>query len=495
MTKNQSKQQAFSVNRHFRKAPLAAAIAATLAGVPAFAQVGALEEVIVTAQKRTQNLQDVPISVQVLGGQQLQELNLNNFEDYIKFLPNVSYVHGRPGQARIYMRGVSSGSDGLHSGSLPSVGVYLDEQPVTTIGLVMDLHIYDIERIEALGGPQGTLFGASSQAGTLRIITNKPVIGEYEAAFGAGVDSVEHGDIGYNLEGFVNLPISDRAAIRLVGWHKEAAGYIDNVAGTIILPGNPTFVKENSSVVENDFNTATTTGMRALLKVELNENWTVTPGIMVQQQDTTGIWHHDPEDVGDLKVKRFKPEYYDSEWYQASLTLDGKLGNLDLVYAGAYMDSDSYTQGDYIGYGQYLQNVAFATNGSCYHHASNSTRDNFICTDPTSFTTRDEEFSKQSHELRLQSSKDSRLRWTAGLFYQRQEHNFDLRWNVPGLDPRGSDFYPVRPTGSVVENDLVIEQTDQDRIDRDKAIFGELEYDITEQLTVIGGYRRVDYEN
>ena len=127
-----------------------------------------------TAQKRTENLQKVPISMQVLGEEKLDELNVTDFEDYVKFLPSVSYQTFGPGFAQIYMRGVASGGDGNHSGSLPSVGVYLDEQPVTTIQGPLDMHIYDIARVEALSGPQGTLYGASSQAGALRIITNKP---------------------------------------------------------------------------------------------------------------------------------------------------------------------------------------------------------------------------------------------------------------------------------------------------------------------------------
>ncbi|MEX1266741.1 MAG: TonB-dependent receptor plug domain-containing protein, partial [Woeseia sp.] len=127
-----------------------------------------LEEITVTAQKRTENLQDVPVSVQVLGNQQLEDLNLDNFGSYIEFLPTVSFQAERPGVAQIYMRGISSGGDGVHSGSMPSVGVYLDEQPITTINHILDLHMYDISRIETLAGPQGTFFGASSQAGTLR---------------------------------------------------------------------------------------------------------------------------------------------------------------------------------------------------------------------------------------------------------------------------------------------------------------------------------------
>ncbi len=147
--------------------PLAAAIIAAITSVsPALAQEVMLEEVVVTAQKRTQSLQDVPISIQVLGNQQLEDLNVQGFGDYIAFLPTVSFQSSRPGVSQVYMRGIASGGDGNHSGSMPSVGVYLDEQPVTTISHVLDMHIYDIARIESLAGPQGTFFGASSQAGT-----------------------------------------------------------------------------------------------------------------------------------------------------------------------------------------------------------------------------------------------------------------------------------------------------------------------------------------
>ncbi len=333
---------------------------------------------------------------------------------------------------------------------MPSVGVYLDEQPITTINTILDVHAYDFERVEALAGPQGTFFGASSQSGTLRLITNKPVIGKFEASADVSVNSVEHGDIGYSMErDSSNLPVSDNAAVRLVGWHKETAGYIDNVPGTITMPGNPQFDHENSALVEKDFNTSTTSGMRALLKVDLNDNWTVTPGFMYQQQDAEGVWQHDPEDAGDLKVIRFRPDFYDDEWYPVALTVDGDIGKLNLVYAGAYMDRTFDRYEDYIGYGQYLQNFYDYYYGSCYHHASTSTASNYVCTDPDQYATRLNDYKRQSHELRLQSAADSRLRWTAGLFYQRQQHDFDLRWNVPGMDPLGSDFFPVRPPSPV----------------------------------------------
>src|ERR1700736_2223294 len=216
-----------------RHVPLASAISAILAGVPvAHAQqaqaTGGLEEVIVTAQKVSENLQSVPISIQVLNNEKLEQLHIVSMDDYVKYMPPVSYVrsqgqggNGGPGESHVYMRGIVSGGDGNHSGSQPSVGTYLDEQPVTTIDGTVDVHIYDIERIEVLAGPTGTLYGASSQAGTIRIITNKPDPSKFAASYDLSINSVAHGGVGYTAEGFVNLPLSPIAAIRLVAWDEH----------------------------------------------------------------------------------------------------------------------------------------------------------------------------------------------------------------------------------------------------------------------------------
>src|SRR6188768_3121298 len=199
---------------------LAAAVAATLQ--PTWAaetnNEGVLESVIVTAQKRTENLQEVPLSIQAIGTERLEELHIKGFEDYVRYLPTVSYQTFGPGFAQVYMRGVASGGDGNHSGSLPSVGVYLDEQPITTIGGTLDVHVYDVARIESLAGPQGTLYGASSQAGTIRIITNKPDLNDFSGRIDGEVNTVEHGGQGGKLEGYINLPLAETMALRVVGW-------------------------------------------------------------------------------------------------------------------------------------------------------------------------------------------------------------------------------------------------------------------------------------
>src|SRR5687768_5667593 len=177
-------------------------------------------EIVITASKREENLQDVPIAVTVLGTRKLDQLNISNFEEYTKQLPSVSFQTAQPGFTTVYMRGVATGGDGNHSGSLPSVGTYLDEQPVTTIGGTLDVHIYDIARIESLAGPQGTLYGASSQAGTIRIITNKPELGVTSGRMDAELNHTAHGEMGGSLEGMVNLPVTDRIAFRAVAFYQ-----------------------------------------------------------------------------------------------------------------------------------------------------------------------------------------------------------------------------------------------------------------------------------
>src|SRR5580700_5546833 len=240
-------QQPAQRHRHplLRRLPLAASISAILAGAsPAVhaageAEANTLEEVVVTAQKRTENLQDVPISIEVLDNTKLEQLHVMDLDDYVKYSPSIAYSraegqggNGQPGTSHIYMRGVVSGANENHSGSQPSVGVYLDEQPVTTIDGTPDIHLYDIQRIEVLEGPQGTLYGASSEAGTVRILTNKPDPTGFSASYDGQLNQVAHGHMGTKFDAYVNIPLSSTVAVRLVGFYEKDGGYISNVRGT-----------------------------------------------------------------------------------------------------------------------------------------------------------------------------------------------------------------------------------------------------------------------
>jgi len=456
---------------------LAASVPALLAGMSAYAQTtsGGLEEIVVTAQKRTEDLQSVPLSIQAFSTQRLQELNVQRFDDYVRFLPSVSYQTAGPGFAQVYMRGVASGGDGNHSGSLPSVGIYLDEQPITTIQGALDVHLYDIQRVEALAGPQGTLYGASSQAGTLRIITNKPDASAFDASYGLEVNSVDGGDFGYLAEGMVNLPINDRSAVRLVGWHRHDAGYIDNVYRERTYPTSGITVN-NADFTEQNYNEAFTTGARAALKLDLTDNWTITPQLMTQKQEANGSWAYDTT-VGDLKIAHAYPEKSDDRWTQAALTVEGKVANLDLIYAGSYLKRDVDTESDYSDYSYWYDTL--------YGYGSYWYDDNGDLIDPSQYIQGKDRYNRYTHELRVTSDPSNRYRFVAGVFLQRQEHDIQQRYKINGL---GDQI-------SVTGWDDTLWLTKQLRVDKDFAVFGEFTFDFTDKLSGTAGLRYFESDN
>ncbi|MCX7057966.1 MAG: TonB-dependent receptor [Proteobacteria bacterium] len=507
--------------RHSRYVPLAAAISAVLAGVPvAYAQekTGALEDVVVTAQKRSENLQDVPVSIQALGNEKLEELHIANLDSYVKFLPSVTINRGngqgnsgQPGTSHVYMRGINSGGDGNHSGSQPSVGTYLDEEPMTTADGTMDVHVYDIARVEVLAGPQGTLYGASSQAGTIRIITNKADPKAFAAGYDLSVNQVSHGGTGYTVEGFVNLPLTPNAAIRLVGWDEHDAGFISNVAGTSgpgtgIVNGVRTFPSwdaangglgtigagavNNSHWLKNDYNQVDIRGGRGSLRFILNDDWTITPGFMMQNTTADGFFGYDPS-VGFLKVTHFAQETSSNNFAQGSLTIEGKIGHFDLVYAGATMKRQTHSVADYSDYSFFYDKLY----GSGNYLYTNASYDDKI--DPAQQVRSNGGFEKWSHELRMSTPKDLPVRGTFGVFVQRQLHNISENYSLPGVVGNMPEL-----TGGVLADWLHVPGwpntlwlTQQQRVDKDSALFGEISWDVTSKLTATAGGRFFKSEN
>src|SRR4030088_2501165 len=196
-----------------------------------------IQEITVTAQRRTENMQNVPITITALTAETLNQLNITTLNDYVKFLPNVTVANQGPGQGLIYMRGLATTEDGEQSsgatGSFPNVAVYLDEQSAQLPGRNMDVYAADIERIEVLEGPQGTLFGAGAQAGVLRYITNKPKLDVTEGKVNAGYAYTSGGDNSSSVDAMINLPlIPDTLAVRGVIYSDTRGGYINNVPGT-----------------------------------------------------------------------------------------------------------------------------------------------------------------------------------------------------------------------------------------------------------------------
>ena len=464
--------------------PLALAITGILAAHSGAAaeSSGGLEEIIVTAQKRSENLQDVPISIQALDMRTLQQLSVNNFDSYARFLPSLSFQTFGPGQSQLYVRGVTNGGDGLSVGSAPLVGLYLDEQPVTTIYNNLDVYIYDVERVEALSGPQGTLFGASSMAGTLRIITNKPQIGKFEAGYDLGVTQVDSGDAGGSIEGFVNLPLTDKAAVRLVGYTRTDPGYIDNVTPDplLVFPTSG-IARDNADLREKNFNEVQTTGARAALKVDLNEDWTVTPAVTWQTQDADGFFAVDPA-LGERKIARYSRDYNEDRWYQAALTVQGKIGNFDLVYSGGYLDRTIENSYDYSDY-SYFYDALYADSPDYFGNYFVDNGGEYI--DPSQYTVNRSDFTKQTHEIRLSSPVDAKVRWVAGLFWQRQTDDNYNAYTVDGL----ADDRSV--TGKPGVNYL----NSTTRVDVDRALFADVAFDLGEAWTVTLGGRAFDYDS
>ena len=283
------------------------AMSATAATSAVHAQ--AIEEITVTATKRSASMQDIPLAVQAMDAQRLEDENIQSFSDYVKYLPSVNAGGRGPGQNEIYIRGAAVDAINItvaeSQGSAPNVALYLDEQPVTSGGRNLDVYVTDMERIEVLPGPQGTLYGASSMAGTVRLITNKPVIDEFQASFNGGFASTSGGENSNSAEMMLNVPLVEgKMAFRLALYNDNQGGYIDNVAGTFTASNakNPTFPKttgvtyakatrffngteiaagttipvnytaaRNDSMVEDDFNDAHYAGARMGLKWVLNE--------------------------------------------------------------------------------------------------------------------------------------------------------------------------------------------------------------------------------
>ena len=493
------------VVRAIRRQSLASAGAVALVSGVAAAPMAAaqegltIEEVIVTAQKRDESAQDVPISIDVLGETQLEDLGVTDLEDFAQLLPSVSYVALGPGSGSIYIRGISGGGENV-LGSSPNVAVYLDEQPITAVGGYLNPHIYDIARIEALAGPQGTLFGANSQSGSIRLITNKPNPAGFEASYAVEGNSIKSGDIGYLFEGMVNIPLSDRAALRLVGWHKEDAGFIDNVpyshtfSNANVRAGltDPALIAkaaditvDNADVVESDFNEATTTGARAALGIDLNDNWTVTANVMRQELEASGVWDHDPTEAGDLKVNRLLPDESDDEWTQVSLVVEGEIEGFSLTYAGSYLDRKSYAKVDYSLYTDWYISGGFVQRFySCYVSYFGE------CTDPREQSTYADRVKRDNHEIRIASPQDKRFRALLGAFFEDSDHDFDWEWHVLGLNGLASAY----GTPAAVEPPDIYWTTDMVRGNEETAIFGEVAFDLAENFTAAFSFRSFDSE-
>ena len=345
----------------FALTPVAGAIAAALAPThQAIAQDNdfTLDEIIVTATKRTASVQDIPASVQAITQESLAAMGAKNMEDYARFVPAVNVVNYGSGSSTVVFRGAITGSSYI---AQSTSSVYLDEISLTTTGSQPSIRMVDIERVEALSGPQGTLYGSDAQAGTMRIITNKPKLDAFEAVFDAEIRAGDKSDESFRGSLMFNIPlIEDKLAVRIVGYSDHDGGFIDNVLGhtpDTSATGYAEYPAEwgtldNSASVQKNWNDADVYGGRLSLLWDMSEDWSVNLTAMSQKTEANADNDYDPF-VGDLQTVRFGNEFRDTEYQMYSLVFNGDLGFAQLVASVNYYNRDALVLNDITVYGHY----------------------------------------------------------------------------------------------------------------------------------------------
>ncbi|MEM9376547.1 MAG: TonB-dependent receptor [Pseudomonadota bacterium] len=529
----------------------------SLFGVTAMAQDTAepetkrLQSVTVTATKRSESAQSIPVAVNALGEQELEELGVKNFTDYLVQLPGVTAGGSGPGQNTIYIRGLASTTPNLTTagvaGLAPNVAFYLDEQPLGQPGRNLDVYAADLERVEVLSGPQGTLFGASSQAGTVRLITNKPSLSGFDASINAATSFTEGGEMSNSVEAMLNVPISDKFALRGVVYTDNQGGYIDNVGGTLSAEqsarfrpagtvrdngvpvsanregfqagadlSNVTFLSANNAgLAENDFNDTVYAGFRLSGLYEFNSDWSLLVSHAQQQIDSEGVFFADPE-LDDYDIQRFSEDDIEDSFHNTSWTLEGRLGMLEAIYTGAYTErttDQTVDYSDYLFVGQYLP--YYICDGSVTYPGAGGP--DGTCQAPELFVKSSTETTVQTHELRFNTPRENRIRATFGAFYSDLELAELNDFTYPGSElvvgfNGNVGFGPNFPlTNTAVTGEInnaapgyfsdpgpfpegVIFRNDVLRTDEQLGIFGEATFDLTDQFAVTLGARWYDIE-
>lgn len=520
----------------FRKKQLCLAVAlASTTSLTAHAQI---EEVVVTATKRPESLQDVPVAVSALTAEALEQTGVSNFEDYMLQLPGVTAGGSGPGQNTIYIRGVASTTPNLTvagvAGLSPNVALYLDEQPLAQPGRNLDVYAADLERVEVLSGPQGTLFGASSQSGTVRLITNKPDPNANSASVKFGTSFTQDGEMSNNVEAVVNLPVSDAFTLRGVVYVDNQGGYIDNVRGTRSasesarfrpegtvrangLPvsstragfqstsdlSNVTFIEaDNGNRIEEDFNDVTYAGVRVSGLYEFNADWSLLVSHTSQQVESDGVFFADPN-LGDLEIQRYSDDRIEDKFDNTNWTVTGRIGELEAVYAGAFTARDAEQIVDYSDYlfvGQYLP--YYICDGSVTYPSGDPSG---TCQAPNLFVNSTTGTDVQSHELRFATNPDRMLSATFGGFYSkldlRELNNFTYPGSTQAVAFNGNVGFGPNfsaqpssaadtaqwPAGVIFRNDVY-------RPDEQRGIFGEATFDVSDEFALLFGARWYDIE-
>ncbi len=549
-----------------KRTSISVAVAAALAAPPVLAQppegARGLEEIFVTATRVERALQDVPVAVSALNPEDIDELGITNFSDYVLQLPGVTAGGSGPGQNTIYIRGVASTTPNLTvagvAGLSPNVAFYLDEQPLAQPGRNLDVYAADLARIEVLSGPQGTLFGASSQAGNVRLITNKPEMEEFYGRAKIGANTISGGEGGSNFEFVVNVPVTDSFALRGVVYKDNQGGWIDNVPGArdasqaarfrgegvvrangvAVAPhragfqagvdlSNINFIPaDNSAIARNDINGVGYLGGRVSALWDISDDWELYVAHTTQDTDADGVFFANP-DVGDLAINRFVDENIQDTFDNTAWTLSGRLGELEVIYTGAFTDRQSdqiVDYSDYLFVGQYLPYYIcdyYATYTS-FNSPPGVPREGTTCNEPRMFVDSLNALEVQTHEIRFTTDQTNRVRLQGGVFMSDLElievNDFTypgsvkaISWNGhPGFAPNypltNPQAAPGNPAGSSFNAGPgyytypgpfppdVIFRNDIRRTDEQIGIFGEVGFDLSDELSITLGARNYEIE-
>jgi iron complex outermembrane receptor protein len=415
-------------------APVWAEAAADAASNPSG---GGLQEVIVTARKREENLQDVPLSVDVFTQKDMQHLGITGFDDFATKEPTISFISTGPGTQVLVIRGASDGSNPTYANT-SSTGFFVDDSSVSWFGVQPDLHLYDIERIEVLSGPQGTTYGAGSMTGAIRYITNKPDVNAFSAGLDFDAGQIQGAQQNWTEEGFVNVPIIEGIlGFRASAFSDSHGGFINNELATRTWIN--TAVSNNADWARNNYNRAHAEGGRAALKAVFNEQWSATLTYNYQRLSTLGAWDEDPT-LPPRTVERFGPESHDFQAKLLDFNLDGDVGIGDLVFASTYWSLPTRQQNEY---SQYVQNYngGVVEGVTCVNDPIHGTGPYTGCAPPTQYYEYHTNPERWSDELRLVSKPGGRFHWLGGLYWEKtRDKNSGSTYYMPGLRTTSPTF-------------------------------------------------------
>jgi outer membrane receptor protein involved in Fe transport len=493
-------------------------------------------EVIITASRREENFQDVPIAIQTMTGDQLSQLNVTTFDDLLQYTPNVTYGGNGPGTGNIFIRGLGFVATGNQSQSttapFPGVALYLDSQSMQFPARNNDVYLVDLARVEVLEGPQGTLYGGGAQAGVIRYITNKPNLSARSGEFNAGYGITADGDRNGSLNATVNMPlIPDALAVRAVIFSERRGGYISNVPGRIaFLPGSIPAVEggnpsaNNAGLVASNTNPVTYGGFRLSALYQFNDDWSLLAQQNYQDMRADGYFYAYPQDPGGnalppYQITAFTPAFTKDRYESTAWTLNGRFGELKAVYNGSYLVRHIEGQQDYSNYLRSVRGSYYACIGPGAGYFNPTTLPSLAgkplqCYPPVGSWYDSVRHTHETHELRVSTGEDHRVRALLGAYWEKFIIDDNMNFNylaIPQCSPTnlgvalagGADcLSAVGPAPGVFASDPSLRENtgnafgeDVQRGYRQYAFFASIDFDLIPRiLTLSGGTRRYHYD-